>query len=249
MNYIKTEWENGDVVTSSKLNNIENGISELAEDVNHLSEEIDEIIDEQNITITLNGNSTSSPSFYAPTSVGTSGQYLKSNGSGAPSWANFPTIPTINFNGSNTSSPVFFAPTNAGTSGYFLKSNGFSNTPTWAEIKIPNIANIKICQHSESTFDYMLGYIVDNHFWTRSSVVTGGYYLYYYSEPIPKEQNISLAFALTSSMVQHFDVTVSGDISQTPITRSKKTGESTYNSTMYYCYIITGDCSIDLSLK
>ena len=45
------------------------------------------------------------------------------------------------------------------------------------------------------------------------------------------------------------NVTVSGDISQTPITRSKKTGESTYNSTMYYCYIITGDCSIDLSLK
>ena len=38
-------------------------------------------------SITLNGSSTTSPSFYAPTSAGTSGYYLKSNGSGAPSWA------------------------------------------------------------------------------------------------------------------------------------------------------------------
>lgn len=38
-------------------------------------------------TITLNGSSTTSPSFYAPTSAGTSGYYLKSNGSGAPTWA------------------------------------------------------------------------------------------------------------------------------------------------------------------
>lgn len=38
-------------------------------------------------TITLNGTATTSPSFYAPTTVGTSGYYLKSNGSGAPTWA------------------------------------------------------------------------------------------------------------------------------------------------------------------
>lgn len=38
--------------------------------------------------VTLNGTSkaNSTASFYAPTSVGTSGQYLRSNGSGAPSW-------------------------------------------------------------------------------------------------------------------------------------------------------------------
>ena len=41
-------------------------------------------------TITLNGSSTTSPSFYAPTSAGTSGYYLKSNGSGAPTWAALP---------------------------------------------------------------------------------------------------------------------------------------------------------------
>lgn len=38
-------------------------------------------------SITLNGSSTTSPSFYAPTTAGTDGYYLKSNGSGAPTWA------------------------------------------------------------------------------------------------------------------------------------------------------------------
>lgn len=36
--------------------------------------------------ITLNGSATTSPSFYAPTSVGTNGYVLKSSGSGAPTW-------------------------------------------------------------------------------------------------------------------------------------------------------------------
>lgn len=43
-------------------------------------------------TITLNGTATANPSFYAPTTAGTNGQYLKSNGSGAPTWATLPTI-------------------------------------------------------------------------------------------------------------------------------------------------------------
>lgn len=38
-------------------------------------------------TITLNGTTSTSPSFYAPTTAGTSGQVLTSNGSGAPVWA------------------------------------------------------------------------------------------------------------------------------------------------------------------
>lgn len=54
-------------------------------------------------TITLNGSSTTSPSFYAPTSVGTSGYYLKSNGSGAPTWTAFPTIPTVPSAGTSAS--------------------------------------------------------------------------------------------------------------------------------------------------
>lgn len=40
-------------------------------------------------TIALNGSNTTSPSFYAPTGAGTNNQYLKSNGSGAPTWATF----------------------------------------------------------------------------------------------------------------------------------------------------------------
>ena len=39
-------------------------------------------------SITLNGSSATSPSFYAPTTAGTSGYVLKSNGSGAPTWIN-----------------------------------------------------------------------------------------------------------------------------------------------------------------
>ena len=81
-------------------------------------------------TITLNGSTNASPTFYAPTGAGTSGQYLKSNGSGAPSWTNFPTIPAITLNGSSTTSPSFYAPTSVGTSGQYLKSNG-SGAPTW----------------------------------------------------------------------------------------------------------------------
>lgn len=47
--------------------------------------------------VTLNGTpkAASTASFYAPTAVGTSGQILKSNGSGAPSWIN-PSALTVN---------------------------------------------------------------------------------------------------------------------------------------------------------
>ena len=41
-------------------------------------------------TITLNGSATKTPSFYAPTGAGTSGQILVSSGSGAPVWQNAP---------------------------------------------------------------------------------------------------------------------------------------------------------------
>ena len=49
--------------------------------------------------LTLNGTqkgsgTTDLGTFYAPTGGGTSGQYLKSNGNGAPTWATFPTIPS-----------------------------------------------------------------------------------------------------------------------------------------------------------
>ena len=43
-------------------------------------------------TITLNSTATKTPSFYAPTTAGTKGQQLVSNGTGAPVWQNMPTI-------------------------------------------------------------------------------------------------------------------------------------------------------------
>ena len=84
------------------------------------------------VAITLNGSSTTSASFYAPTSAGTSGYYLKSNGSGnAPTWTSFPTIPTITLNGSSTTSPSFYAPTSSGTANQILVSGGANTAPTW----------------------------------------------------------------------------------------------------------------------
>lgn len=41
-------------------------------------------------TITLNGTATKTPSFYAPTTAGTAGQYLVSGGTGAPTWQALP---------------------------------------------------------------------------------------------------------------------------------------------------------------
>lgn len=44
-------------------------------------------VDSAKTVVTLNGTTTSNASFYAPTSAGTSNYFLKSSGSGAPSWS------------------------------------------------------------------------------------------------------------------------------------------------------------------
>lgn len=44
------------------------------------------------VPTTLNGTATKTPSFYAPTTAGTEGQQLVSNGTGAPVWQDAPTI-------------------------------------------------------------------------------------------------------------------------------------------------------------
>lgn len=115
-------------------------------------------------SITLNGSSTTSPSFYAPTGAGTSGQYLKSNGTSSPTWTNFPTIPSITLNGSNTTSPSFYAPTGAGSSGQYLKSNG-TGAPTWANF--PTIPSITLNGSSTTS----------PNFYAPTSAGTSGYYL------------------------------------------------------------------------
>lgn len=65
-------------------------------------------------TITLNGTATTSPSFYAPTTVGTSGYVLKSNGSGAPTWTSATltdTKVTEAYSTSNSSYPILMTAT------------------------------------------------------------------------------------------------------------------------------------------
>lgn len=58
--------------------------------------------------VTLNGTSkgASTASFYAPTTVGTAGQYLKSAGSGAPTWETMDTTPTASSTKAVTSGGV-----------------------------------------------------------------------------------------------------------------------------------------------
>jgi len=70
-----------------KTSDITNDSGFITKSVNDLSNYYTKTeIDEKEVTITLNGASVSSPSFYAPTTAGTSGQVLKSNGNGAPIW-------------------------------------------------------------------------------------------------------------------------------------------------------------------
>ena len=57
-------------------------------------------------SVSLNGSSTTSASFYAPTTAGTDGQVLKSNGSGAPTWTTL---------GSNAFNSTAYLPLAGGT--------------------------------------------------------------------------------------------------------------------------------------
>lgn len=72
--------------------------------------------------VTLNGSSTTSPNFYAPTSVGTNGYYLKSNGSGAPAWSALPTIPTA-----GTSASAVGTTASGGSASTYSKSDHVHN--------------------------------------------------------------------------------------------------------------------------
>lgn len=53
--------------------------------------------------VTLNGSSTTTPNFYAPTTVGTDTQILQSNGTGAPSWIAYEPIKYVANGGATTS--------------------------------------------------------------------------------------------------------------------------------------------------
>lgn len=94
-------------------------------------------IDKEQVAMKLNGHhnvvTDENVDIYAPTSAGTSGQILKSNGMyNAPTWINAPSG-EVTFNGSETTVDTdlgFYAPTSAGTSGQVLTSTG-SGAPEW----------------------------------------------------------------------------------------------------------------------
>lgn len=84
--------------------------------------------------ITINNQIASPTTLYAPTSSGTSGQYLKAVANSAPVWETFPTLTTVTLNGSVTKTPTFYAPTTIGDAGTILMSNGVNNSPYWVSI-------------------------------------------------------------------------------------------------------------------
>ena len=100
---------------------------------------------------------TSNTRIYAPATVGTAGQILQSDGSGAPIWVDASSIgggggegggttsetltislngSSSSFNGSTARSYSFYAPLGGGTSGRLLKSNGSTSAPTWVDVKL-----------------------------------------------------------------------------------------------------------------
>ena len=100
--------------------------------------------------VTLNGTNKTAgsiASFYAPTGAGTSGQYLKSSGSGAPTWATFTTSTVglgnvsnnANLNGATGTKGdmIYWSGTNTparlgiGTAGYLLQAT--TNGPSWIQ--------------------------------------------------------------------------------------------------------------------
>lgn len=79
-----------------------------------------ELVGDVNVVKNVNGSTTPNKAIYAPTSSGSSGQYLKSNGSNsAPTWVSLP------------------IPADFGTSGQYLKSSGSDSAPTWAAAPTP----------------------------------------------------------------------------------------------------------------
>ncbi len=92
----------------------------------------------------LNGSTVTNRTAYAPTEAGSSGQYLQSCGSGAPTWTSLTSLKNpkaltlivngtrISYDGSTIESRSWYAPTTVGTSGYYLVSRGFG-APIWSE--------------------------------------------------------------------------------------------------------------------
>ena len=90
--------------------------------------------------ITLNGTANTSPSFYAPTTAGTNGYVLKSNGSGAPTWTS----------AALTDTKVTTAAASNDTIYYLMLADG-ANTKTRQIDSIGNSLKYKFIQGTTTT--------------------------------------------------------------------------------------------------
>lgn len=96
------------------------------------------VVEKEGIITTVNASEELGQSIFAPTTGGTSGYSLKSNGAAsAPTWGQ-DIITTVNGT-SATKGRSVYVPTTGGTSGYKLKSNGTSSAPTWAQDLITSV--------------------------------------------------------------------------------------------------------------
>lgn len=107
----------------SYLNATTNGLSVAAQSIADLAK----------IKLNNSSQTAKSTTFYAPTSAGSRGQLLFSNGSGAPTWANF------KVNNGSVSGNSIYAPTEAKTpesnTCWVLVPNG-SSAPVWKQLTV-----------------------------------------------------------------------------------------------------------------
>lgn len=112
-------------------------------------------------TITLNGSSTTSPSFYAPTGAGTNGYVLKSNGSGAPTWTSATLTDTKVTQSASTSStniPVLLrdnkdATTNPGTADAARFVSSVTVQPSTGNLQATKFNNYTLAAACEKSVD------------------------------------------------------------------------------------------------
>lgn len=122
-----------DAVTTSKIKDANVTLSKLVTStVTGDGRIIGYDIDNNPYIIGINNFIESPSNIFAPTSSGTSGQYLKAVENSAPVWENFPTIPSITLNGSSTTNAIFYAPSSSGTAGQILLSGGLNTVPSWS---------------------------------------------------------------------------------------------------------------------
>lgn len=158
MNYEKTAWKNGDVVTSAKLNNIEEGIGNLYYDVTEISTKVNELNDEvedlinkpETITIECDVEDEVFKTKGAASIYGKEVELITEDNIDS-----YVTVPTITLNGNSITRPNFYAPTTAGTSGQILKSSG-RGAPTWVSAALTDTKNTAGATNSDSKL-YLIG--------------------------------------------------------------------------------------------